>query len=230
MKRMWLKFLLSAAVLLCLAIGPHVAIGGEIISTFGSTWQGKNFGAAIQVNAVKTFSGRGCWQSSSLGAQECGQLVSARIPGALAWSFITPSTASADGIDVALGRLPQSSGNEVTIALHDDNSGLPGTRLQSVTVVDKMPKCYEGANPLTRGVFDAPYPLVNNQRYWVVVSMPASTGGRWGMNDPEHNNACTGDRVGTGARLWPPGSDTWEPYPAVNLLPNCSAAFRVTSP
>lgn len=225
----WRTGLLLIGVILGVAIGPHVAIGGTIISTFGETWQGKMGGAAIQINGAKTVSGRKCW-TSPLGGEECGERVSAWTNDPIAWSFVAPAAVSADGIDVALGRLPQSDGNTVTIALHDDNFGVPGSLLRSVTVEGKMPECYEGANPLTRGVFEVPYSLVGGLQYWVVVSMPASTGGRWGMSMPTSGSACTGDRVGTGARLWPQGSDTWQPYPEVNLLPNCSAAFRVTSP
>jgi len=151
------------------------------------------------------------------------------MPSTVAWSFVAPSSINADGADLALGRHPYTFGNEVTIAMHDDNAGVPGTILRSVTVSDSLPVAFEWGVSLTRAAFSSSYPLTNGTTYWIVVTMPNDTAGVWFLNGPTSGNICAGGRVGAGMRQWPSG-DAWPPYPEVNMLPTCSAAFRVTSP
>jgi hypothetical protein len=233
----WRTRLMAAGVLLSLAIAPS-SWAATIVSTFGSTWDPAPWTPpplAIGSYSLQHTSERRCWpyprpwNDYSAGLQECGAWVDAWVTGGVAWSFVPPGDVNADGVELALGRIAQSDGNEVTIALHDDTDSLPGAMLRSVTLSGSVPVEFAYGMPLTRAAFASPVALSSGSTYWVVVTTPPSTAVGWFMNGPTSGNTC-GGRVGAGMRQWPLGSSAWQPYPEVNMLPTCSAAFRVTGP
>lgn len=155
----------------------------------------------------------------------------------VAWSFVPPSDNTALGFELPLWRLPQSSGNTVTVAIHANDGVMPGAVLRTLNVsnvptcygdLDNTPSCFGGWSlPLTSANFASNLPLSGGTTYWLVVTTPPGTSVYWSMNG---KGSCAGGRVGGGAWMVPPDTGIWQAFPEVNLIPDCSASFKVTYP